>query len=173
MVAPVNDITREDVLAVLDYDPITGVFTWKPRPHDKRWTVRYAGKQAGVLESSGYRQIKVRGKLRMAHRLAWLIMTGVWPEEWIDHENLDRDDNSFDNLRQATKSQNHANRRAYRTSKTGLKGASFNARTGKYRAQISHGGKVYWLGAFETPEEAHAVYALAARERHGEFARAA
>jgi HNH endonuclease len=171
MVNPINDVTRDDVLDVLNYEPETGYFIWKPRLHDKRWTRRYAGKKAGVIESSGYRQIKVCGRYRMAHRLAWLVITGKWPSEWLDHRNRDRDDNRFDNLREATKSQNHANRKGY--SNTGLKGASRRASTGKFTSNISKNGKCHWIGTFDTAEEAHAAYAAAAAKHHGAFARAA
>ena len=45
----------------------------------------------------------------VAHRLAWLYMTGEWPRHEIDQINLDRSDNRFCNLRPANRSQNSAN----------------------------------------------------------------
>lgn len=46
----------------------------------------------------GYRSIDIEGSKYLAHRLAWLYMTGEWPEYLIRHKNEKNDDNSWDNL---------------------------------------------------------------------------
>jgi hypothetical protein len=78
---------------------------------------------AGKINSKGYRLIGVDGRWHKAHRLAWLYMTGSWPREQIDHINLIKNDNRFENLREATQTQNHANTRARRR---GLKGITWS-----------------------------------------------
>jgi hypothetical protein len=40
----------------------------------------------------------------------------------------------------------------------------------RFRAEIKIDGKKKYLGTFDTPEDAHVVYATVAREHHGEFA---
>jgi hypothetical protein len=41
----------------------------------------------------------------------------------------------------------------------------------KWIAQIGHNKQHFFLGSFDTPEQAHAAYCEAAREHFGEFAR--
>lgn len=98
-------------------------------------------------------------------------MTGDWPANLVDHIDMNKSNNAWSNLRDATKSQNGKNSRAKRTNKFGLKGV---CKVGnRYQAQIGCDGVKHHLGLFGTPEEAHAAYAAAAKELHGEFARAA
>lgn len=175
-----NDLTAEYVRQRLDYDPATGSFRWKsyagsaPR-ENKRWNTRYAGKQAGTVRSFSassplqYVQIKLRNFNYLAHRLAWLYVYGEWPEGELDHINGDSLDNRIANLRLATTSQNQANRRINQNNASGFKGVcKLRAR---FRAKITREGQARHLGTFDTPEEAHAAYAAAAREHFGEFAR--
>ena len=51
---------------------------------------------------------------------------------------------------------------------TGFKGVSLTKR-GTYSANISINGRVKYLGAYPTPEEAHAVYLAKAKELRGQF----
>ena len=98
-------------------------------------------------------------------------MTGAWPKDQIDHVNGDRSDNRFCNLREATNSQNQANRRCEATSTSGVKGVSWDRRCRRWQAQISINGKPKHLGGFTSKEEAARAYAAAAIALRGEFAR--
>lgn len=164
-------LTCEKLRDVLSYSPDTGDFTWTnpPRPSKVR-----AGDVAGTVMTDGYKSITIDRKMHKAHRLAWLYMTGEWPEKRMDHINRNRGDNRWTNLRPATYSQNTANRTNH--NKYGLKGVSTNVRckTKPYRAQIEvwESGKrrSISLGTFRTPQEAHERYMAALRERHPEYA---
>jgi hypothetical protein len=163
-------LTREALKAVLDYDPLTGLFIWKPRPIrtglgggvDQAWNSRCAGKEAGALHSKGYVTIHLGGRAYLAHRLAWFYVTGEWPAEQIDHKNTQRHDNRFENLRPATPRQNQGNRNGTRP----VKGITF--RKGAWLATCAG----VHLGSFRTQSEARAAYAKAATAHFGEFARA-
>ena len=81
---------------ILHYDPESGELRWLISP---RYRVNI-GALAGVLNSRGYRVIKIGGRMYVAHRLAFLWMEGRWPMEEIDHANGDKTDNRWSNLRE-------------------------------------------------------------------------
>lgn len=89
----------------------------------------------------------------------------------VDHRDMDRLNNTRDNLRLATRDQNMCNQRGHADSTLGVKGVHREKRRGKFVAQISVRGTHHFLGHFVTIEEAAAAYAKAAHELHGEFAR--
>jgi hypothetical protein len=159
------DIVR--VRELLNYDPETGLFTWRTA---RRGAAK--GAVAGSKRKDGYVVIRIDYVPILAHRLAWAHVTGSWPKEEIDHRNLDPSDNRLCNLRAATRSQNHANRHCYKTNTSGLKGVSWKKARNGWEAQIRKSGKKFFLGVFQTKEEAHAAYVAAAVGLYGEFARA-
>jgi hypothetical protein len=89
-----------------------------------------------------------------------------------DHINGDGLDNRRSNLRTATHSQNMQNRRKHKNNASGYKGVYLEKESGRYRAQITSGGKIHRLGRFASPEEAYQAYLAAAKSMHGEFFRA-
>jgi hypothetical protein len=171
--------TADEVRAVLDYDPDSGTLTWKVRQGDDRatkaWNAKHLNKQAGSLGKHGYVSIAIFGQPYRAHRLIWVIQTGAWPasDQHIDHIDGNPSNNVFSNLRLATVSLNMANAKRPSTNRSGYKGAYFKKNMGRYAAGIKVNQRVYHLGHFDTPEEAHAAYISAAERFFGEFARAA
>ena len=161
-------ITQEQLHRAIHYDPLTGEFTWKVQngPCSK-------GKRAGRHNDSGYWRITIDGVTYRAHRLAWLYMTGEWPIDQIDHINGVKDDNRWINLRQANNSQNHANKARQKNNTSGFKGVSLDKRHQRWHAYIKKDNRRHFLGYFESREEAHRAYILAAEEFFGEFARTA
>lgn len=146
----------------LEYDSKTGDFVRiKSVPGNKG----KAGSKAGSVGVYGYVLVNFRGTKRPAHRLAWLYMTGQWPNDVIDHINGIRHDNRWENLRSADGNLNAQNQRnAHSNNKTGLLGASpFGSR---FKAQIQFDKKVRHLGLFDTAEEAHQAYLIAKRVHH-------
>lgn len=169
-------ITQHRLKEVLSYDPITGDFLWKdyPLPSGKkrrRHGSTCVGSIAGNIDNStGYIRIRYDGILYHAHRLAWPYTYGEWPSNEIDHINGTQNDNRLINLRPANRRQQCANTRINARNKVGMKGVC-RTRNGRYAAYIKINGKSKYLGAFDTPEEAHLAYQIAAMEAHGEFAR--
>lgn len=162
-----NSITVERLREVLDYDPATGIF----RNRVKRSSNARIGDIAGTLHSKGYWQINVDGKLYLAHRLAWFYMTGKWPTIETDHDDLNKLNNKFENLRDATMSQNRANKAAQKNNTSGIKGVSWYKKNKKWIASIRLNRRQIYIGLFQTIDEAAAAYAKAASELFGEFAR--
>ncbi len=153
----------------LSYDPLTGVFIWKRSLNPR---VR-AGNRAGLVNGNGYRTISISGRHRREHRLAWLIMTGTWPRFDVDHINGERDDNRFENLREATRTQNMQNGKVRANNVSGAKGVAYNKRRQTWHAAIKVDGINKYLGSYKSPEEAKAAYDKAANDYFGIFARVA
>jgi hypothetical protein len=151
---------------VLSYDPATGMFTWLVELSNKG----KVGTTAGYPDN-GYILIGIDTVKYQAHVLAWFYMTGVMPEQFIDHEDGDGQNNRWGNLREAERRQNNANSRLKRHNTTGFKGVT--PKKGKFAAQISRNGVTTYLGLFDKPEDAHAAYMRAAAAAHGKFARPA
>jgi hypothetical protein len=147
---------------LLRYNPKTGEFFWRTA---KSQRVR-VGERAGYAGRKGYREIAIDHKRYSAHRLAWLYVYGKFPGH-LDHKNRNIVDNRISNLREATHSQNQFNVKA--RSKSGLKGAYFQPRSGNWYSMVMREGKSLYLGTFYTPEKAHAAYCRAAKKLHGEF----
>jgi hypothetical protein len=160
---------RSEIMAILDYDPQTGLFRWKA----SRGAVR-AGAVAGCVDTKGYIVITINFTSYKAHRIAWLIITGEWPDRDIDHINMVRSDNRQSNLRLATKSENAANTGAQINNKLGVRGVCRRAR-GKnpFQVSIMVSGRRIQLGRHPTLEAATAAYDEAAKKYFGEFARPA
>ena len=129
-------ITQERLKELLDYDPLTGVFTWHIRPNRRI----FEGDVAGRINKSGYISIRLDNKEYTGHRLAWLWCYGKFPDHEIDHINQKRDDNRLENLREVTKSENSRNR-GFIGNNTGIQGIWYNRRTGKYHSRIKLNGK--------------------------------
>lgn len=172
-----RDFDQGYLKSILTYDPSNGIFTWRHRPSaPAQWNVRYAGEVAGRTNINRRRpvcEIKIDGKLYLAHRLAWLYMTGDWPPNEIDHRDTDSLNNRWNNLRRATRSQNNSNVGPQKNNSTGFKGVSFHKDRGKYVAQIMANRKIHYLGYFDDPEKAYEAYCNAAEKLHGEYARVA
>jgi hypothetical protein len=169
----IDDLTAQQLREVLDYDHSTGQFHWRRRKNVHHTTnVRYAGKPAGhQCKRLGYVLLGINRRLYRAHRLAWLYVYGRWPEGELDHVNTDKMDNRIGNLRIATRSQSMGNVGTPKHNTSGLKGAYWDKRAGRWLAQIKHQKRQHHLGYFDTAQEAHAAYAKAALRLHGAFAR--
>lgn len=174
-----DDLTAEQVRAALDYDPETGIFTWRYRlDRHARWNAKFPGKTAGCIARRSATRSCVfigLGKSYMAHRLAWLHYYGEWPDGQIDHIDCDATNNRIANLRVVSGSENQGNRRRDCTNTTGYKGVSRHP-NGRYRATIERRGpdgkRIFrHCGYHDTPEEAHEAYMKAAREQWGDCAR--
>lgn len=158
-------LTYEAVSRLLSYDPETGLL---------RWTVNRtrgvkAGDVAGCLwKTTGYWRVSLFGRAVGAHRIAWLLTHGVWPEQFIDHINGDPLDNRLCNLRPASNSQNQANRKVVRTTSR-IKGVTWNKHCSKWQAAIKKDGKNNHLGVFSDKSEAAEAYRAAALRLFGEF----
>jgi hypothetical protein len=116
-----------------------------------------------------YARKKINGKTVYLHTLVLERKLGrsLESDERAEHKNRRSTDNTRENLRPATRSQNAANTLGRKTSSLGFHGVTRN-RQG-YAAAIQYRGIGEWLGTYRTPEEAHEVFKRRHAEVHGEF----
>ncbi|OJH53454.1 hypothetical protein ATN81_18850 [Agrobacterium pusense] len=153
-------ISAERLREILLYDPGTGLFTWR-----KTMGRNVAGSTAGTLRSDGYIRIQIEGERKYAAHWAWLYMTGKLPDDEVDHEDRNRSNNAWSNLRPATKSQNCANRVVLR----GDLPRGVGRRGKKFVAMIRVRGETRYLGIHDTPEQAHEAYLKEAVAAFGSY----
>jgi len=157
----------------LDYEPNTGTVLWKHRPrshfsseaafqtHDRHKAGTVAG---GVDSSTGYRVVGLCRKLFYAHRVAWALHHGEWPNGVIDHIDGDRLNNALSNLRVVTQFENARNASIGRNNTSGAVGVSFDKRSGKWRARVMHQYREVYSGLFASKEAAIAARAAKAKD---------
>lgn len=163
-------LTQQRLKEVLHYDPAGGGWA---RIGGARLDL--VGTSAGSVDIKkgglSYLRIWVDGRRYYAHQLAFLYMTGAWTELLPDHRDGNGLNNSWENIRTATYSQNCANTKISSKNSSGFKGVSRATHGGNgWRAYI-YNGKQNALGVFDTAEEAAAAYRVAARRIFGEYAR--
>lgn len=172
---PSPDLLRK----LLRYEPKTGKLFWKERgselfesvTHQKIWNTRYANTEAFLqTNDAGYRVGAIFGVIYRAHRVIWAIQKLKWPIDQIDHIDRDRTNNKWENLRQATSSQNASNVTAKASKASKYLGVYRPSGSSKWQAKIKKFGQVKHLGMFVSEVAAAKAYDRAARKYHGEFA---
>lgn len=159
-------ITYKEAKARFKYNPKTGILTYRVDIPYGAWVK--AGDRAGVQTKKGYRVVLVHRRRYPEQDLCWLLYYGEWPTHILDHKNRIKNDNRIKNLRDATRSQNIANRIMTKTTRR-FRGVEYQARLG-WAAYIKIDGRLKKLGNFSTEKRAAKAYDLAALERWGEFA---
>ena len=117
---------------MLDYDPDTGVFTWKKQTaSNKQFLV---GTEAGTISKAGYKLIVLDGVQLRAHRLAWAMFYNEEPPADVDHVNQDKADNRIENLRDGTEGVNQRNVSTRKNNKLGVTGVCYETARGRILA---------------------------------------
>jgi hypothetical protein len=158
----------EELRQLLMYEAATGKLYWKPRPLEMFkdmhlsnggcrkasvvchwWNTRFAGKEAFTSRGrGGYPSGAIRKKYVAAHRAAWCLYYGEWPDQFIDHVNRDRTDNRIANLRVVDNRTNCKNQKLRRTNTSGVMGVRWH-RT-KKRWDVSIGNRFVGSSANKT-----------------------
>ena len=161
----------ESIKNQLSYDPVSGNFVWLVQKNSRGGKIK-PGSIAGT-NKDGYVQIKIDGKIYRAHRLAWFVSFGNFPDEEfeIDHINGIRSDNRLDNLRIVSRTQNNMNMSASKANKSGVRGVSWRKERGKWHSRIKVDGRVILLGDFVDINDAKKARLDAEQRFWGEFSR--
>lgn len=159
-------ITQSELKQILDYNPDTGIFTWKINKGGKA----KCGTIANSIDSKGYIRIQINNKRNSAHRLAWLYIYGSFPNNMIDHINGNKIDNRIYNLREATVNENQYNRKVPINNTSGIKGVYFDKSRNKWVAELKCNSKKIHIGRFNDIELAQIAINEARNKYHKEFA---
>lgn len=167
-----NPIDVELMRSLLDYDPSVGgsCLRWKVNRYSGRWKhikTICAGDVAGHLRNDGYWDVCVNGTLYLAHRIVWAIVYGEDPPCQVDHICGHLAGNHIENLRLAHNNNAdnaHGFRKMHRNNTSGYPGV--HKAYDKWGACLRVKGIPFWLGVFDTPEEAHAAYLEAKARLH-------
>ncbi len=176
---------------LLRYDPETGALFWCERSPDiytvadKRspavrcamFNAAWAGAETGLsMCGNGYRMLHLTLNGRrlqiLAHRVAWAIHTGRYPDGHIDHVNGVRSDNRIANLRDVTVNENKRNAKRRSDNVSGFGGVYYKTSRRKWIAGITTDGLRTHLGVFDHKFDAVLARLLAERAhgysmRHG------
>lgn len=129
----------------------------------RTWNSRHAGKQAGRIDSKGYRYTTIFNRNYRVHRIIWAMIHNANPLQ-IDHIDGQRTNNRLANLREVTVKENRRNQRVSRRNSSGVTGVHWCARDKRWTSQIKNDGKAKHLGNFTNFEDAVASRKRAERE---------
>lgn len=157
-------VTQERLKELMSYDLDTGDFI-----RVKGLGARGAseGKIAGWHGSNGYRYISIDRKKYLAHRLAFLYVTGEVPAG-VDHIDGNPANNAWCNLRPASRTQNMRNLKVRKDASTGVHGVQWEKRRNSWRVRVGQ----KWVGYFKDFNDAvearkKAEIKLGYHENHG------
>lgn len=162
------ELSYAQVSALLKYDSETGKLYWLERPVEMcasqgsavTWNKRFAGKECFLsIDGKGYFCGSIFDKQYSAARIAWLLHTGEWPKNCIDHINGNPLDNRISNLRDVSRLENQRNRKRFSTNTSGVCGVVKDK--DKWRAHITVNGALKSLGLFSDISEAAAARSAA------------
>lgn len=170
---------------ILYYNRKSGKLFWKPRTTEMFidgkqsatkncaiWNGKYAGKEAFTAKNGrGYFHGNILGFTVVAHRVAWAMEYGAWPEVNVDHIDGDKANNKISNLRHATQSENQMNRPKPSQNSSGVKGVYWCSRDNRWIAKLALNRRSLHIGSFIDLDDAHQAIKSARKRFHGAFAK--
>lgn len=122
---------EEGLKGTYEYNPTTGEIT-------------LSGEVKGWVCANGYTYVTTKFKTKvLAHRLAWLLHYGEWPEGDVDHIDRNKSNNRIDNLRDVSRSQNLLN-----MDTPLLKGITWDRSRNKWRSRTGRNGTMKRFSTF-------------------------
>jgi hypothetical protein len=145
-----------------------GNLYWKIKPRNNA----KIGDKVGSLDSKGYIVLKLNNLIYKMHRIIWVYHYDTIPSNLqIDHIDGDKANNTIENLRLATNSQNNFNNKsAFRNSKSNILGVCWSKAKRKWVSQIRKNNKTIHLGVFANQEDAIVARKAAELQYFAEFA---
>lgn len=139
-------IPVERLWKLYDYNPLTGQLISR----------RLGRPLKASPDHAGYKIVRIIHDGKAIHckhaRIVYAWCTGAWPIQELDHEDRNRANDRFHNLRPTTRRKNIHNSSRFKG------GCAYDKGTGRYLARIQIQGKRKYLGAFATQAEAQQAY---------------
>lgn len=163
------NLSPHDLRQLLRYDPESGKLFWLPRASvhfeggkrhtpefmAARWNKQFAGKEAFTSSTpSGHKQGMIFHRRYVAHRIAWAIFYGAWPEQLIDHIDRNPANNRISNLRDVPPHINSRNNPIRACNTSGYPGVGWRRCDQRWVARIRMFDRQTQIGSFKTREEA-------------------
>lgn len=114
----------------------------------------------GTKNADGYGMFSIGRPIRvLAHRHAWALLVGPIPEgKQLDHQCHNPACVNPAHLREVSNKENHEHfKGAFSTSKTGIRGVSWDKFRCLWKATVTHNYKQHLVGRYATTEEAEAA----------------
>jgi len=156
------ELTQDLLKQFVHYDPESGILRRThalDRGHN-RYEKDFIPKSTNP---AGYLQLGLFKYPYLVHRLAFLYMVGRMPRE-IDHIDGVRTNNKWSNLREVDTATNHLNMGIPINNKSGVRGVYWYPRYQKWEVTITKNGEHFYLGRYESFEEAIEVRLKAEQE---------
>lgn len=141
----VLNITNPNLRNQLTYNPETGSFSWLVSGSGRKLNL-----SAGCVKGVGpklRREITFEQKEYTSGQLAWVFMTGKFPDFIIDHIDQDSLNDKWVNLRRGDECVAQRNVKKSIRNSTGVVGVTWNKKSSKFKAFIGIGGKQAYLGS--------------------------
>lgn len=136
----VQDLTQEEIKKLFRYQD--GYLYWRNRSQRININNPISSKVDGR-----YATVKAKGHHRYAHRIIWILHNGPIPDGLdIDHINRIKTDNSIENLRVVTKSQNGHNAGVSLSNTSGVTGVIWRECRETWEVKITVNREVRYLG---------------------------
>lgn len=164
--------TQEYLKECIEYDEESGECFWKHRDTShfsdanisKSWNARFSGKLINYIDKSGKICVRLDKQQYPLHRLIFKMYYGSDPSKFLKHKDNNIINNRISNLYEDDTSATSGKQKISKHNTSGLSGATFNQRQKKWISEITYKSKRYYIGSFDTAEEAHAAYLKASDE---------
>jgi|688.fasta_scaffold57791_10 hypothetical protein len=174
----INGIPLKYIRSILKIDSKSpSGLTWLPREDGQ---FNFDNKSAGCKHTSQKKyqswglSINYNGKRKslLVSRIIFLLHNKyLTKEKCIDHIDNNSLNNSIENLREGTISQNNMNSKRSKINTSGHKGVFWHKSSGKWQVRIRLNGKEHYFGLYANKEDAIKVAIAARKKLHGEFGR--
>ena len=163
------ELTQDKVKELFEYRD--GALFWKDRSVDSLGrSIKYLnGRLAGSIDSSGYLQTKIDGKLHLNHRIIFLMFNGYIPKV-LDHIDGNKANNMIDNLRAASIAQNNQNAKIRQDNTSGCKNVCWHKSSKKWQVSLHINKQRKSFGNYDDIELAELVAIEARNKFHKEYA---